>query len=74
LEGEFGVHVAAVIAGGMRQLGVAALRTAHVMNRLERVVGAALALAGFAVALNRKHGCFSLLRAFRDTRGNELSR
>src|SRR5438034_32184 len=55
LQGELGVDVAAVVAGGVRQLGAAALGAAYVMNRLEGQVGAALALAGLTVFLDGKH-------------------
>jgi hypothetical protein len=45
----------------MWQLGAAALRTIHVVDRLKGMMRAALALARLAVFLDRKHG--SLLRA-----------
>src|SRR5687767_3649781 len=54
-EGELGVDVTAVLARGVRELGVAALGASDVVDRLERQVGAALALARLAVLLDRKH-------------------
>jgi hypothetical protein len=55
-EGELGIDIAAVVTGGVRELGAAALGTTDVMNGLEGKVGAALALAGLAVFLDGKHG------------------
>ena len=55
LQRQFRVDVPTIIAGAVRKLGVATLRTPHVMNRLHRMVGAALALAGLAMFLDRKH-------------------
>src|SRR4051794_21690565 len=49
------VHIAAVVAGGVRELGVAALRAADVVDRLQRVVRTAFALARLADSLDRKH-------------------
>src|SRR5688572_16972746 len=54
-EGELRIDVPAVLARGVRELGVAALGAADVVDRLEGQVGAALALARLAVLLNRKH-------------------
>jgi hypothetical protein len=56
LKRELGVHVAAVIAGTVGELGAAALGTTDVVNRLERVMRAALSLAGFTDALDGLHG------------------
>ena len=55
LKGELGIDVPAIIARTMRELGVTALRTTNIMNRLERQMSPALALAGFAVFLDGKH-------------------
>ena len=55
LERKLGVHVPAVVAGGVGELGRAALRAADVMNGPQRVVGAAFALARLAVLLNGEH-------------------
>ena len=55
LQSELGIDVPAVVAGAVRELGVAALWTADVVNGLQRLVRAALALARLANALNRKH-------------------
>src|SRR2546428_3397 len=55
LERKLRVHVAAVVAGGVGELGRAALGAADVVDRPQRVVGAALALAGLAVLLNGEH-------------------
>jgi len=61
LQRELGIYIAAVIAGTVRELGVAALGAADVVDGLKGVVRATLALSGFAVFLNRKHD--QLLRA-----------
>src|SRR5205809_478386 len=55
LERKLGVHVAAVVAGGVGELGGAALGAADGMDRPQRVVRQALALAGLAVFLNGEH-------------------
>ena len=55
LERQLGVHIPAVIAGTVRQLGVAALRAADVVDRLEGVMGPALALARLGMFLDGKH-------------------
>ena len=56
LQRELGIDVTAVVACAVRKLGVAALGAADGMDGLERVVRSPLALAGFAVLLNREHG------------------
>src|ERR1700760_4016849 len=61
LQRELRIDVSAVVACAVGELGVAALRAAHIVNRLERKVRTALSLAGFAVFLNPKHR--RLLRA-----------
>jgi hypothetical protein len=55
LKRQFWIHVAAVIAGAMRQLGISALRATDVVNRLERMMAAAFSFPGFADALNGLH-------------------
>src|SRR4051794_35477837 len=55
LQGQLGVDVPAVVAGAVRELGVAALGAGDVVDRLEGVVRAALALAGLAGLLDGKH-------------------
>src|SRR5215213_3238358 len=55
VERELRVHVAAVVAGGVGKLGAAALGTADVVDGPQRVVRAALALAGLAVLLDGEH-------------------
>src|SRR4051794_26527446 len=55
LQRQLRVDVAAVVAGAVWELGVAALGAGDVMDRLEGVVRAALALAGLAGLLNGKH-------------------
>jgi len=60
LKRELGVHVPAVVAGGVRKLGVAALGAAHVVDRLEGLMSPALALARLGMFLDRKHDCNSM--------------
>jgi hypothetical protein len=55
LQGQILVDVAAVVAGAVRKLAVAALGAADVVDWLHRLMRAAFALAGFAVSLDRKH-------------------
>lgn len=55
LKRQLGIHIPAIFAGTMWQLGVAALRTADIVNGLKRLVRSALALARLTDALNRKH-------------------
>src|SRR5688500_1943023 len=55
LKRQLGIHVAAVVSGGVGELGAAALLAAVVVNRLKRHVRATLALARLAVFLDRKH-------------------
>ena len=55
LQREFRVDVTAVVASTMRELSVATLRAAHIVNGLERVMRATLALARFADPLDRLH-------------------
>jgi len=55
LEHELGIDKAAVITSAVGKLGVAALRAAHVMDGSQRMVRAALALAGLADALDGLH-------------------
>src|SRR5688572_11799407 len=55
LEGELRVDVPAVVAGAVGELGGAALGAADVVDRLQRVVGTALALAGLADLLYGLH-------------------
>src|SRR5690349_14385868 len=56
LESQLRVDVAAVVAGRVGELGVAALGAADVVDRLERLVRTAFALARLADALNGQHG------------------
>jgi hypothetical protein len=68
LQGKLGIHIAAILARTVRELGVSALRTAHKVDRLERVMRTPLALAGFGMSLNRKHAnsmCYRELLAKR---------
>src|SRR5947209_4402279 len=55
LESKFGVHIAAIVAGTVRELGVAALGATDIMNGFQRQMGPAFPLARFAVFLDRKH-------------------
>src|SRR5687767_9058019 len=55
LKRQLRVDVPAVVAGAVRELAGAALGTADVVDRLQRVVRAALALARLAGLLNGKH-------------------
>src|SRR5262245_38833507 len=55
LKRQFRVDVAAVVAGGVRQLGRAALRTADIVNRPQRLMRAAFALPRFGNPLYRQH-------------------
>ena len=52
---ELRVDKPAILARAVRQLGAPALRTAHIMDRLKRLVRSALAFARLAVFLDRKH-------------------
>jgi len=54
-ERELGIYETAVVAGAMGQLGIAALRTADVMDGLEGVMRAAFALAHLADFLDWLH-------------------
>src|SRR3954467_14893181 len=56
LQRELRVDVPAVVAGAVGELGVAALRAADVVDRLEGQVGPALALAGLGGFLDWKDG------------------
>src|SRR5687767_932130 len=55
LQRELGVDVPAIVAGAVRQLGVAALWAAHVVDRLEGLMRSTLALAALGMFLDREH-------------------
>jgi hypothetical protein len=48
LKRQFGIDVTAIVAGTVWELGVATLGAAHVMDRAQRMMGAAFALSRFA--------------------------
>src|SRR5450432_2309984 len=73
-ERQLGVHVAAVVTRTMRKLGVAALRTADVMNWLKRLMRTSFALARLADPLNGKHSNTSKSRADKSRTGAASSK